>query len=164
MAETGIGMKRHLLLRCLAALLVAAPSPAQPPGEPDISSFAFVQDDGSLRVAGQQVRLYGIYIPPSGQSCRSFERPLRCGSRAALALEFRISGDFIRCRILSTNPDGSVNAVCHSGDEDLAAWLLQRGWALALPDAPFAYTAMERIARARGVGIWGIPLDNFQQH
>jgi hypothetical protein len=30
------------------------------------------------------------------------------------------------------------------------AYLIQRGWALALPTAPFEYHAMERIARANG--------------
>jgi len=41
----------------------------------------------------------------------------------------------------------------------LSEWMLQSGWAVALPDAPFEYSAMESIARSRGIGIWGIPVD-----
>ena len=29
----------------------------------------------------------------------------------------------------------------------------------ALPDAPFEYQALERIARQQGVGVWGYPAD-----
>lgn len=125
----------------------------------DISSFAFVREDGALQVDGHLVHLYGIYIPPTAQTCHTFIRPIRCSSRAALALDFKISGDFIGCTIRATNPDGSSIASCRSGQDDLSEWMLQRGWAIALPDAPFAYAAMEKIARSHGIGIWGIPVE-----
>lgn len=127
--------------------------------EPEISSFAFVQDDGSLKVAGYLIHLYGIYIPPTEQACFTFIRPIPCGPRASLALDFKISGDFVHCIPRATNPDGSITASCTSRNEDLSAWMLQRGWAVTLPDAPFEYVAMERIARSKGIGIWGIPID-----
>ena len=41
----------------------------------------------------------------------------------------------------------------------LAAYLIERGWAMALPGAPFEYHAIERIARSREVGVWGWPVD-----
>ncbi|HJW56409.1 MAG TPA: thermonuclease family protein [Burkholderiaceae bacterium] len=125
----------------------------------DISSFAFVQPDGSLQVAGNIVHLYGIYIPPTEQTCYSFIRPMPCGTRASLALEFQISGDFVHCSKRSANPDGSIIASCRANGQDLSEWMLQKGWAIALPDAPFQYAAMEKIARAKGVGVWGIPVD-----
>lgn len=127
--------------------------------EPEISSFAFVNEDGTLRISGRHIHLYGIYIPPTGQTCYTFVRPLQCGTRASLALEFRISGDFVRCQPRSTNPDGSIAANCRAGNEDLSEWMLQRGWAVALPNAPFHYLALEKIAQSKGVGIWGIPID-----
>ena len=127
--------------------------------DPEISSFAFVQDDGALRVAGNLIRLYGVYIPPTEQTCSTFIRPPPCGTRASLALDFRISGDFVHCVPRATNPDGSITASCRSGNDDLSEWMLQRGWAVALPDAPFEYFTMERMAHARGIGIWGIPVD-----
>jgi endonuclease YncB( thermonuclease family) len=40
--------------------------------------------------------------------------------------------------------------------------MLRQGWAVALPDAPFEYAAMEKIARTKGIGIWGIPIDTIQ--
>lgn len=124
----------------------------------DISSYAFVQPDGSLRVDGRTIKLYGVHIPPTAETCRTNERPVRCSSRAALALEFKISG-FVSCAPRERLEDGSLTAVCSADGVDLGAYLLQRGWALALPDAPFEYTALERIARAHGVGVWGIAVE-----
>lgn len=124
----------------------------------DISSYAFVQPDGSLRVDGRTIKLYGVHIPPTAETCRTNERPVRCSSRAALALEFKIAG-FVSCAPRERLEDGSLTAVCSADGVDLGAYLLQRGWALALPDAPFEYVALERIARAHGVGVWGIAVE-----
>ena len=33
------------------------------------------------------------------------------------------------------------------------------GWAVALPDSPFEYQALEKIARTRSFGVWGMPVD-----
>jgi len=135
-----------------------------PAGAATLSSYAFVNEDGTLRINGRTVHLYGIYLPDTGRHCSSNQLPMVCGSRASLALEFKIQG-FVRCEIIERNPDRSVTGLCRvnysafdEGD-DLSAYLLERGWALALPDAPFEYQALERIARSRGVGVWGIAID-----
>jgi endonuclease YncB( thermonuclease family) len=143
----------------LAATLMALASPLFAVADDEISSYAFVQDDGSMRIGGELVRLYGVYIPPSGQTCYEFTRPLQCGSRASLALDFKIGAEFVRCKLQTRNPDGSAMGFCTARGEDLAAFMLQSGWALALPDAPFEYAALEKIAQSRGVGVWGIPID-----
>lgn len=138
---------------------------ALPPATADyeISSYAFVQDDGSLRVSGENVRLYGVYIPPTGQICYEFTRPLECGSRAALALNFKIGAAFVHCKPQGRNADGSIAGYCTARGEDLAAFMLQRGWAVALPNAPFEYATLEKIARARGLGVWGLPIDTIRR-
>lgn len=151
-------MNKHSGSALLAALLWASPA-GQVTAAPDISSFAFVQPDGSLKIAGNIVHLYGIYIPPTDQTCYSFIRPMPCGTRASLALEFQIAGDFVHCSERASNPDGSITASCRANGQDLSEWMLQKGWAVALPDAPFQYAAMEKIARAKGIGVWGIPVD-----
>jgi endonuclease YncB( thermonuclease family) len=142
----------------LGLLLVSRAS-----ADAEISSFAFVQEDGSLKVSGYLVRLYGIYIPPTDRTCYTFIRPIPCGTRASLALDFKIGGDFIHCTPRASNPDGSITASCTSGQEDLSAWMIQKGWAVALPNAPFEYEAMEKIARSRGFGIWGTPVDLIER-
>lgn len=142
----------------LVPVLLGIASPDLAPAE--LASFAFVQDDGSLRLKGRTIRLYGVYIPPSGTTCRGFERPPKCASRAALALDFKKGANFVHCEPKARNADGSITALCRVKGDDLSAYLLERGWAVALPDAPFEYATLEKIARHRGVGIWGLPLDN----
>lgn len=156
-------LKSRSARRALAALFVfALMATAQLPhalAQQEISSFAFVHEDASMTVGGQLLRLYGIYVPPTDRTCNTFIRPVPCGTRASLALEFKTSGDFVRCQPRTRNTDGSINASCRSGNDDLSEWMLQRGWAVALPDAPFHYAALEKIARSKGVGIWGIAID-----
>lgn len=124
-----------------------------------VSSYAFVQEDGSLRIKGDTYRLFGIYIPATGQQCRDFERPPTCNTHAALALDFKIGANFVKCEPRAHNDDGTITATCTVNDIDLAAYLLERGWALALPDAPFEYHALEKIARNRGMGMWDLPVE-----
>jgi endonuclease YncB( thermonuclease family) len=125
----------------------------------EISSYAFVEEDATLKVSGEHIRLFGIYVPPTERTCYTFVRPPPCGSRGALALEFHIGVEFVHCEEKSRFADGSLSALCRVRGEDLSAWLLQQGWAVALPDAPFEYAAVEKIARTRGLGVWGIPVD-----
>lgn len=126
-------MVKHLILFLFIALTSLSAK-----ADDEISSYAFVREDGALQISNYMVRLYGIYIPPTDRTCYTFIRPVPCGSRALLALEFKIGGDFIRCTPRFSNPDGSITANCRSGDQDLSEWMLQQGWALALPDVPFA--------------------------
>lgn len=148
-------IRRYLF--ALLCLLPFALVTSRPAGADDLSGFVFVQDDGTLRIRGRTIYLFGIYIPPTAEDCYTFIRPPSCAPRAVLALEFRFGNDFLRCDITARRPDGTLTARCRSDDEDLSAWMLRRGWAVALPDAPFEYHALEKIARTQGRGIWGLP-------
>lgn len=131
----------------------------------EISSWAVVNEDASLRVDGKTIQLYGIHIPDSGRICAQNRRPVVCGSRASVALDFKIQG-FVRCELRERRQDRTyigqcrVKASSFREGEDLSAYLLERGWAVALPDAPIEYQTLEKIARNRGVGVWGFPVDN----
>ena len=158
--------RRHLvLLWCLILLVGTSVASGSEPAP--IRSYASVQDDGTLVVGREWIRLHGIYIPETERRCRSWIRPVRCAERAVLQLDFKISG-FVHCFPVEHVEDGSLDATCFVNrtsfreGEDLSAYLLRNGWALALPDAPFEYHAMERIARHRGLGLWGIPADSIR--
>lgn len=150
------------LAGALAALLLGAPAFAA--GAREIVGIPIVEDDGSLSIKGQTIELYGIYLPQTERQCRRWERPVRCAPRSALALDFRVRG-FVSCEPRGRSEAGRIQAICHvdrtglSPGEDLAAYLIQRGWALALPGAPFEYHAMERIARTKQLGVWGTAVD-----
>jgi endonuclease YncB( thermonuclease family) len=151
-----------LLGAALGLLLLGSPADGA-----EIRSYAIVQDDGSLRVQGKTIRLFGIYLPSTERNCRSDFRPPVCGDRAARALEVLIRG-FVRCLPQSKLEDGSISAVCYADASsitqppiDLGARLIQEGLALARPEAPFEYHALERLAQANGRGLWGFPVDRI---
>jgi len=154
------------LLAPLLALLLALEGPAAAGTE--FEGHAIVRSDGSMLIGNRVVHLYGIYMPPTNRQCRRWISPIRCDQRGVLALDFFVKG-FIRCIERARNADGSVQATCwrdrSSFDEgtDLAAYLIERGWALALPGAPFEYHALERIARSHEMGVWGWQVDSVTE-
>jgi endonuclease YncB( thermonuclease family) len=162
-SRAGVGVAAAGLIIAMLAILPVASARAQ-----EFRSYASVQDDGTMLVQGRLVRLYGIYIPQRGQFCDRAIRPTRCGTRAAVALQFKIQG-FVTCREMGVYDDGSVSAICWTRrssfreGEDLGAYLITQGLALAGPDAPFEYRALERIAEANGVGVWGFQADSFRR-
>ena len=144
-------------LLAVVASLVLIGVASSPGSAREIQSYAIIRDDGSLRIQGRTLRLFGIFIPDTGRVCRKTGLP-SCGSRAALALDDLIKGrGFVRCELM-----GGDTASCFvrrdiglSGEWDLAASLLLQGLAVASPEAPEGYRATERWARHLGAGIWG---------
>jgi endonuclease YncB( thermonuclease family) len=49
---------------------------------------------------------------------------------------------------------GRIVAVCRAAIEDLGAWMVANGWALAYRRYSTAYVGPESSARAAGRGIW----------
>jgi len=120
----------------------------------DLRGAAIVRDDASLSLSGHRVRLLGIYIPALNRSCGNSVQPLSCEEqRASRALNFRLSG-FVHCNVRGKYSDGSVLAVCWNDRIDLGAYLIERGLALATPEAPFEYHALEKVARSQRRGLW----------
>lgn len=149
---------RSLLLLFLLLVPVAtcSTSPAA-----ELNSSAIVNPDGSLTIKRTKIWLSGIYIPTTDRTCQTYNRPATCGPRAVLALQFKVSTFFVSCQPEDTFADGSISAVCYHQGDDLGAWMLSQGWAVALPTAPFHYQALEKIAEKQHLGIWGQPLDHY---
>jgi endonuclease YncB( thermonuclease family) len=133
----------------------------------EIVSYAIVQDDGSLRVRGKTIRLFGVYMPSTARGCRSDFSPPLCGNRSVRALKTKIRG-FVHCAPQAALSDGSLSAVCYvDGDSsvdppiDLGAWLIEQGLAVAGPGAPFEYQTLERIAQVNRRGVWGFQVDQI---
>ncbi|MBM4201150.1 MAG: nuclease-like protein [Gammaproteobacteria bacterium] len=123
----------------------------------EISSYAFVNDDGTIRIRNRTYRLFGIYVPRTTYTCQRFTQPMNCASQTRLALEFKIGSKFVHCVGDGRNGDGTYPAFCDVEGYDLGTYLIEQGFGVALPDAPFEYLMIERIARSRGVGVWAVP-------
>ena len=151
-------------VRCLVQSSLALILLVQPGLAAELYSYAAVRSDGTLVINNTVVHLYGIHIPETGRTCSALSGKVVCGTRGVLALEAKVDR-FVKCEVISTYEDGSVEGWCRinastfrDGD-DLSAYLLEEGWAVAFPGAPIDYHTKEKIARSRGIGVWGTPAD-----
>ncbi|MFN4281561.1 MAG: thermonuclease family protein [Alphaproteobacteria bacterium] len=115
---------------------------------------ASVIDGDTLDLHGQRIRLHGIDAPESKQSCTRSGEAWRCGQAAALALAERIARQPIACEQRDIDRYKRIVAICRMGEEDLNAWLVRSGWAMAYRQFAKDYVADEDSARAARVGIW----------
>lgn len=132
-----------------------------------IQSYAIVNDDATLRVRGKTIRLFGVVIADTRPTCGRTFRPARCLSRAAVALDSRIQG-FVRCVPQVKYRDRSIGAYCSVNGTgtpnrqiDLGSYLISHGWAVASPQAPFAYRTLQEIAKVNRRGVWGFQADQI---
>ncbi|MCB8823179.1 thermonuclease family protein [Microvirga rosea] len=76
-----------------------------------------------------------------------------CGSQAAPALSNRI-GSLVSCLGRDRDRYGRTIAVCSQNGEDLNAWMVASGYAIACRQYSNDYVAEEDAARASRRGIW----------
>ena len=130
-------------------------SPPQPaPAPEEVAGRAVVIDGDTLDVAGHRIRLYGLDAPESRQTCWAQGQRWACGEQATRALTDRIGGQTVQCAVRDRDRYGRSVAVCQLAGQDLNAWLVAQGWALAYRQFSEAYVAEEEGAAAGGRGIW----------
>jgi endonuclease YncB( thermonuclease family) len=120
----------------------------------DVTGRASVIDGDTIEIHGERIRLFGIDAPESRQLCTVSGEPYRCGQQAALALADHIGQRTVRCEERDRDRYGRMVAVCWVGDEDVSAWMMQEGRALAFRKYSSRYVVEEDAARAAGRGIW----------
>ena len=141
---------------CAAALLVAMTLPGSDAHAADqIVGRASVVDGDTLEIHGERIRLFGIDAPESGQTCLDATgQSYRCGQKAALVLDARIGEGVVTCERKDTDRYGRMVALCRVFSEDLGAWMVGLGWALAYRAFSTRYVPAEDLARSRGLGMW----------
>jgi endonuclease YncB( thermonuclease family) len=123
--------------------------------EPEtIAGRASVIDGDTIEIHGTRIRLFGIDAPESDQDCLVGGHPTRCGQRAALALADEINNRPVTCDSKDRDSYGRVVAICRVAGEDLNAWMVAQGWALAYRQYSTDYVTQERQAAASKRGIW----------
>jgi endonuclease YncB( thermonuclease family) len=132
-----------------AALLVSA----APIVNAQIGSASVIDGD-TIDVAGIRIRLWGIDAPESTQICLLNAQPWQCGRDASKALAGWLGRRSVACEARIKDRYGRTVAVCKVEGEDLSAWLVINGWALAFRRYSMDYVADEARARVKRVGIW----------
>lgn len=115
---------------------------------------ASVIDGDTLDVRSVRIRLEGVDAPESSQPCGSAGNEWMCGREAAMALSEWIGDRNVSCRPLGVDRYQRTLARCFVGSEDVQAWLVLNGWALAYRDYSTDYVAAEDVAQQRKAGMW----------
>lgn len=139
------------MIRPMFAMLLLC-GPAAAAGT--VSGPATVIDGDTIEVQGTRIHLYGIDAPETAQSCETAKGlEYRCGREAALALDARIAGAVVTCERRDTVA-GRLAGICHVHGEDLSAWMVGQGLALASRQVTASYVRQEGHAWATRRGIW----------
>ena len=141
---------RYALLAAIVMLQGGGAFAAEP-----IVGRASVTDGDTVVIHGTRIRLFGIDAPESAQVCEDAAgKEYRCGQVAALALSDRIGEAPISCEPRDTDRYGRTVAVCRKGAEDLNAWMVAQGYAIAYRRYSIDYVEAETTAKATKRGIW----------
>jgi endonuclease YncB( thermonuclease family) len=121
---------------------------------------ASVVDGDTIEIHGVRIRLQGIDAPESRQVCQdSNAAPYRCGQVSALSLSNWIGRQTVDCRSEGVDRYGRQIAKCFVGGQDMQAWMVENGLAMAFRRYSLDYVAQEDAARDAHRGLWAGSFD-----
>jgi endonuclease YncB( thermonuclease family) len=130
-----------------------------------IAGRASVIDGDTLEIRGERIRLFGIGAPEVGQTCKNAKgEEYRCGQKAALILDARIGDGVVTCEHKDTDQYGRKVGICRVYGEDLGAWMVGLGWAVAYRTYTSRYIPAEDLARSRRAGVFTPPAQWRREH
>ena len=146
------------MVAALAFLVLASPAAARE-ADSSFSGPARVVDGDTLVVthdgAERTVRIFGIDAPESKQSCTRDRRAWACGVQSTEELRAYIGSRTVHCVTRNTDRYGRDVALCDVGGQDIGAWQVTHGWALAYRQyGGSVYNSAETKARREKRGVW----------
>ncbi|MFN7000548.1 thermonuclease family protein [Elioraea tepidiphila] len=150
--------------RDLPAAAIPAPQPAPGTGGLIITGRASIIDGDTIEVRGRRIRLHGIDAPEKAQTCLRNGWLWECGRDATAALDRLIGGRTVTCTELDVDHYGRSVAQCLLNGQDVNAWMVRNGWAVAYRRFSDAYVGAEAEARAARRGIWSSRFEMPESH
>lgn len=132
-----------------------APEAPAPAGEAEIRLLhrPVAVAAGALKVGPYTIMLEGIEPLAPQTVCEGRAGAAwPCGMRGRTAFRQYLRARAVRCAVPETKEPVELNATCTLAGQDVAAWLVEQGWARA---AGPAYAALEEKAQSAGLGIHG---------
>lgn len=129
------------------------------PGAPDdvpavITGKAIAFDADDIEIQGMRVRLQGIDGLEGRKACCFLDKPWDCAGEAAAALQRKLKGKTVTCRVQGRTTKKRPLAHCFADGENINEWMVKNGWAYAYRKYSLAYTGAEKSARRGKRGIW----------
>jgi len=147
--------RRHRLsLLALLALLPGAGLAAS-----TLTGRAEVVDGDTIRLGTTVVRLADIDAPELGQHCDGPRELQHCGVVATNFLADRIAGETVTCAVAGLDDYGRSIATCSHQGQDLSAWLVAEGYALAFVRYSARLVPLQEEAEAKLAGLWQARLE-----
>jgi endonuclease YncB( thermonuclease family) len=130
------------------------PKPGQ--AEETLLYRALATAAGTFEAKGYRITVAGVEPVGLDETCDFKGRPWPCGIKARAAFRAWLRGRAITCKVPPRQTDGqAVVASCRVGKQDIAAWLVDNGWARAVAAGPYAESG--GAAATAGKGIFGAP-------
>lgn len=153
-------LRREAPREPLSQLSLALPPPPPPKnpwaGKPLFRPVAL--ESALFESGGHTIAISGVESVALDESCIYEGASWPCGVRARAAFRQWLRGRALVCQIPEAEQDKEVmRAGCRLAKQDVGAWLVSNGWALAAPGGP--YMQAEEKARAANLGIFGAPPD-----
>jgi len=104
---------------------------------------------------GWKVVISGAQDIGVDQTCSFRGEAWPCVQQARAAFNAWLRGRALNCFLPPETERFAIAASCRLGKQDVGAWLVANGWAMALPGG--IYGKAEAIARNAGMGIFGPP-------
>ncbi len=120
---------------------------------------AEVIDGDTIRLGATVVRLADIDAPELGQQCDGPPALRRCGVVAATRLAKRVAGEAVTCEVSGLDDYGRSIAICSHAGQDLSAWLVAEGLALAFVRYSVRLVPLQEEAEAKLAGLWQASLE-----
>ncbi|GIL55565.1 hypothetical protein Vafri_11122 [Volvox africanus] len=126
----------------------------------NITGQARAVDGDTLAFKTDRVRLYGIDAPESAQYCLdALNVSYACGNVSKQALASKIGNSTLTCIVKDIDFYGRSVSICGltsatGAFEDVNAWLVSNGYAVAYRQFSKKYVPQEDQARAARLGIW----------
>lgn len=136
-----------------AGVLAIMRPPAAKPAV--IAGPAQALSGATLVIAGETIQLDGIAAPPASLVCRDGKWEYKCGEESRRALEKELRGRQVECLRTAAANGAPTPAQCHTDQGlDLAATLVEGGWAVMDLKRSSRYMPQQARAQSEGRGLW----------
>lgn len=108
-----------------------------------------------LEAMGRTIAISGTVGIDPDSTCTFDNTAWPCGQRARAAFNAWLRGRALKCLLPPDADRFAIAAPCALGKQDVGAWLVSNGWAMAAPTG--IYGKAEAVARNARMGIFGPP-------
>lgn len=119
-----------------------------------IKGQAHVIKSNLIEIDRQKIQLHGIDVPDEAQICYIKGKPWQCGLTAKRKLTEKIEGKSLTCLGKKREHNNILMAECFVGRENLNAWLVEQGWAVAERRDSRSFISSEIIAKRDRRGLY----------